>query len=172
MRRCSGVPRPVLPHEDGPALLRTEGLTKQYGRQTALDRVSFFAAPGEVLGLIGPNGSGKTTLLETVAGLLPADAGRIVWKGQILPAGCRRKVMFYLPDGIRPYQDQPVARVLSFFAAVYQRSSEQIANIISALSLIPTRADHHALDTLAQSRRPMDMMIQGWSMRRFQASQQ
>jgi predicted KAP-like P-loop ATPase len=38
--------------------------------------------------------------------------------------------------------------------------------------LIPTRADHHALDTLAQSRRPMDMMIQGWSMRRFHASQQ
>src|SRR3954451_6044125 len=35
--------------------------------------------------------------------------------------------------------------------------------------LIPTRADHHAL---AQSRRPMDMMSQGWSMRRFQASQQ
>src|SRR3954462_9598158 len=35
-----------------------------------------------------------------------------------------------------------------------------------------TRADHHALDALAQSRRPMDMMIQGWSMRRFQASQQ
>src|SRR3954453_21419221 len=40
------------------------------------------------------------------------------------------------------------------------------------LSLIPTRADHHALDALAQSRRPMDMMIQGWSMRRFHAAQQ
>src|SRR4051794_40071715 len=38
--------------------------------------------------------------------------------------------------------------------------------------LIPTRADHHALDALAQSRRPMDMMSQGWSMRRFHASQQ
>src|SRR4051812_28123512 len=38
--------------------------------------------------------------------------------------------------------------------------------------IIPTRADHHALDALAQSRRPMDMMIQGWSMRRFHASQQ
>src|SRR3954470_15673915 len=35
--------------------------------------------------------------------------------------------------------------------------------------VIPTRADHHAL---AQSRRPMDMMIQGWSMRRFHAEQQ
>src|SRR3954469_8000566 len=71
MKRCSGVSRPVLPYEDGPALLRTEGLTKQYGRQTALDRVSFFAAPGEVLGLIGPNGSGKTTLLETCLRPLP-----------------------------------------------------------------------------------------------------
>ena len=38
-----------------------------------------------------------------------------------------------------------------------------------ANGLIPTRADHHAL---AQSRRPMDMMSQGWSMRRFHASQQ
>src|SRR3954451_3407493 len=38
--------------------------------------------------------------------------------------------------------------------------------------LIPTRADHHALDALAQSRRPMDMMIQGWSMRLFHAEQQ
>src|SRR4051812_39734522 len=55
MKRCSGVSRPVLLHGDVPALLRTEGLTKLYGRQTALDRVSFFAAPGEVLGLIGPN---------------------------------------------------------------------------------------------------------------------
>ena len=35
--------------------------------------------------------------------------------------------------------------------------------------VIPTRADHHAL---AQLRRPMDMMIQGWLMRRFHASQQ
>src|SRR4051812_27232516 len=37
----------------------------------------------------------------------------------------------------------------------------------AANQLIPTRADHHALDALAQSRRPMDMTIQGWSMRRF-----
>jgi len=124
-------------NEDVPALLRTAGLTKRYGRRTALDRASFFAVPGEILGLIGPNGSGKTTLLETVAGLLPSDAGEIFWKGQVLPAGCRRDVMFYLPDGIRPYQDQPVARVLSFFAAVYRRSSEQVASIVSALGLAP-----------------------------------
>jgi len=137
MRRRSGVPTPLLHHEDVPALLRTAGLTKRYGRYTVLDRVSFFAIPGEILGLIGPNGSGKTTLLETVAGLLPSDAGEIFWKGQILPAGCRREVMFYLPDGIRPYQDQAVARVLSFFAAVYQRSTAQVANIVSALGLAP-----------------------------------
>src|SRR4051794_506738 len=40
---------------------------------------------------------------------------------------------------------------------------------IRLYELIPTRADHHALDALAQSRRPMDMMSQGWSMSLFQA---
>jgi len=34
--------------------------------------------------------------------------------------------MFYLPDGVRPYQDQPVTRVLSFFADVYRKSADEI----------------------------------------------
>ncbi|HWH99565.1 MAG TPA: hypothetical protein VNT27_04485, partial [Propionibacteriaceae bacterium] len=50
-----------------------------------------------------------------------------------------------------------------------------VAHLEQLRVVIPTRADHHALDALdalAQSRRPMDMMSQGWSVRRFQASQQ
>src|SRR3954447_6788414 len=52
---------------------------------------------------------------------------------------------------------------------VLGRANSGLDRIIVNVSLIPTRADDHAL---AQSRRPMDMMSQGWSMRRFQASQQ
>jgi ABC-2 type transport system ATP-binding protein len=36
-----------------------------------------------------------------------------------LPQGPRREAIFYVPDGIRPYQEQPVAGVLAFFAAIY-----------------------------------------------------
>jgi molybdate transport system ATP-binding protein len=46
--------------------------------------VSLAAAPGEVLGVLGPNGSGKTTLLSAVAGLTPVSAGRITLTGQVV----------------------------------------------------------------------------------------
>ncbi|GAA3489173.1 ABC transporter ATP-binding protein [Streptomyces cremeus] len=48
----------------------------------AVRGVSFVARRGEAIGLIGSNGSGKSTLLKAVAGLLPADRGRVLTRGQ------------------------------------------------------------------------------------------
>src|SRR5262249_21900558 len=104
--------------ERSPVLMQVGALTKRYRDQAPLAGVSFAGRAGEVLGLIGANGSGKTTLLETVAGVLPADTGDILWRGAPLPVGCRRDVIFYLPDGLRPWDDQFVSRVLAFFSAV------------------------------------------------------
>ena len=67
-----------------------------------------------MLGLIGPNGAGKTTLFECLAGLLPTDGGSVEFRGEPLPAGQRKQALFYLPDGIRPWADQPVHWVLAF----------------------------------------------------------
>jgi NitT/TauT family transport system ATP-binding protein len=50
-------------------------------RVTALDGVDLAVGRGEVVALIGPNGSGKSTLLRVVAGLLPADRGRVTFQG-------------------------------------------------------------------------------------------
>ena len=66
--------------------------------------------------ITGRAGAGKTTLLETVVGLLPADAGEVLWHGEPLPASERRNALFYLPDGVRPYQDEATTQVVSFFA--------------------------------------------------------
>ena len=100
-------------------LLRVAGLRKRYGEQLALTDVSFDVRPRQVLGLIGPNGAGKTTLLETVAGIVPADAGEVHWHGPPLSHVHRRDAIFYLPDGLQPWDDQFVVRVVEFFAAVY-----------------------------------------------------
>jgi ABC-2 type transport system ATP-binding protein len=128
------------------ALLQVAGLTKHYGDQSALADIAFEVNAGEVLGVIGPNGAGKTTLLEAIAGLVPVDAGEIAWRGSPLPLARRREVMFYLPDGIRPYQDQPVARVLQFFAGVHRRSADQVAGTVAALGLPPVLGKRvHAL---------------------------
>jgi ABC-type multidrug transport system ATPase subunit len=120
---------------DAPVLMQIAALTKRYGDQHALTDMSLDVHAGEVLGLIGPNGAGKTTLLEAIAGVLPVDAGRVLWRGTPLTLAKRREFIFYLPDGLRPWDDQYVVRVLEFFAGVYCRSESAVAETIGALGL-------------------------------------
>jgi len=132
--------------ERAPPLLEVAGLAKRYGEQHALAAVSFDVRPGEVLGLIGPNGAGKTTLLEALAGLIPLEAGELVWRGTPISAAERRDMMFYLPDGLRPWDDELVLRVLTFFAAVHSRTGHDLSETIASIGLAPVlRKRVHAL---------------------------
>ena len=122
--------------EQPAAMMQIAGLTKHYGDQRALIDVSFDVRPREVLGLIGPNGAGKTTLLETIAGIVPADAGDVHWHGAPLSPAYRRDAIFYLPDGLRPWDDQFVIRVVEFFASVYGHG-QAVAETIRLVGLAP-----------------------------------
>jgi ABC-2 type transport system ATP-binding protein len=55
------------------AVIAARGLTKRYGKQLAVDNISFDIPAGRIIGLIGPNGSGKTTTLKAVLGLIPYE---------------------------------------------------------------------------------------------------
>ncbi|MEO8742729.1 MAG: ABC transporter ATP-binding protein [Lysobacteraceae bacterium] len=55
------------------AVISAKGLTKRYGKQLAVDNISFEIPAGRIIGLIGPNGSGKTTTLKAVLGLVPFE---------------------------------------------------------------------------------------------------
>ncbi|WP_430502958.1 ABC transporter ATP-binding protein [Micromonospora trifolii] len=57
--------------------LITDGLTKRYGRRSALKDCTLDIPAGHVVGLVGPNGAGKSTLLQLACGLLDPTAGRI-----------------------------------------------------------------------------------------------
>src|SRR5689334_22994747 len=59
------------------AVIEVDGLIKRYGRQVAVDGVSFAVEEGEIFGILGPNGAGKTTAVECVEGLRRADAGTV-----------------------------------------------------------------------------------------------
>jgi beta-exotoxin I transport system ATP-binding protein len=61
--------------KDPPTVVRTESLTKRYGRVLALDQLTLDVRAGEVLGFLGPNGAGKTTTLRLLMGYLRPTAG-------------------------------------------------------------------------------------------------
>src|SRR4051795_6707758 len=63
------------PSQHARRMIRIERLTKRYGAHTAVDSISFDAAPGAVTGFLGPNGAGKSTTLRMLVGLTPPSSG-------------------------------------------------------------------------------------------------
>jgi len=92
------------------------GVTRRFGRTTAIEDVSFDVRPGEVLGLLGPNGAGKTTTIRVLTGFLRPDAGAVrLVQGQTATeageAGARRLVG-YVPEASALYSDMSVSAFL------------------------------------------------------------
>ena len=62
-------------------ILTARGLTKRYGKVTALDNCDFDLMPGEILAVIGDNGAGKSTLIKAISGAVVPDEGEIRLEG-------------------------------------------------------------------------------------------
>lgn len=78
-------------------LLEVKNLTHSYGTQQVLSGVSFTAAAGEVVGILGANGAGKTTLLRLVTRILSPDSGSILFDGHPLEQDDLAQIG-YLPE--------------------------------------------------------------------------
>ena len=72
-------------------MISVESLTKHYGRFTAVDHVSFTAAPGRVTGFLGPNGAGKSTTMRVMVGLTRPTTGRVTVAGRDASAEATRQ---------------------------------------------------------------------------------
>src|SRR5215469_2419098 len=103
-------------------MIRIEGVTKQYGRFTAVSDLNLKIGRGEVFGFIGPNGAGKTTTMKMLATLMLPTVGRMSIGGYDVERHPRevRRVIGYMPDSFGVYEDLLVWEYLDYFAALYR----------------------------------------------------
>jgi ABC-type multidrug transport system ATPase subunit len=79
----------VNPARADSAPITTNGLTKRFRRQVAVDRIGLEVPAGAVYGFLGPNGSGKTTTIRMLLGLIRPTAGEVSLLGSSMPAAAR-----------------------------------------------------------------------------------
>ncbi|RMG02264.1 MAG: ATP-binding cassette domain-containing protein, partial [Nitrospirae bacterium] len=93
-------------------MLRLRNLESGYGRLKVLRKISIHVNPGEVVSIIGANGAGKTTLLNTLAGIIRAWSGEVLFEGKDLRAvPPSRRVYFgisLVPEGRQVFRTMTV----------------------------------------------------------------
>jgi len=109
-----------VPAPSEPALIDIKGLTKRFGSFTAVDRVSFKVARGEVVGFLGPNGAGKSTTMRMLAGFMTPTAGTASICGHdvLTDSVAARRCLGFLPEGAPNYPEMTVAAFLTFAARI------------------------------------------------------
>jgi len=123
------------PEERSPTL-EVRNLHRFFGRLKAVNKVSFKAYPGQVMGFIGPNGAGKTTTMRILATLESPTAGDAFICGDSVvdyPDRVRKRLGF-MPDAFGKYPNMNVVEYLDFFARAYgfkgQRRKEAVEHVL------------------------------------------
>jgi ABC-2 type transport system ATP-binding protein len=135
-------------------MIAVENLHKEYGRQVALDDLSFTVPKGEIFGFVGPNGAGKTTTIRILATLSPADAGEATVGGIPVhesPAEVR-SLIGYMPDFFGVYDRLTSGEYLEFYAAchgVARRKRPAVARELLELVDLSDRRDE-PVDSLSR----------------------
>jgi len=131
-----------------------ESLTKVYGRQKAVDSISFSAQPG-VLGFLGPNGAGKSTTMKILTGFIPQTSGKASVCGfdvQTQPLEVKRSIG-YLPESNPLYQEMYVRESLAFIADIHKvpNAEQRIEEVIEITGLTPEK--HKKISQLSKGYR-------------------
>jgi ABC-2 type transport system ATP-binding protein len=126
--------------------LRTMSVTvdevsKIYGNQQALDKISFSVDSGTILGILGPNGAGKSTLLKIIAGFLIQTSGKVRINGiETDPNNLEYKRMIgYLPENNPLYTDLYVREYLRLVCGLYKipAQNKRIEEMVEMTGLGP-----------------------------------
>lgn len=98
------------------SVLELKGITKRFGKFTAVEDVSFEIRKGEVFGFIGPNGAGKSTAIRTIIGAIRPTSGEVWLHGKPVAAQPDyRKHIAYVPGDVQLWPNLTGGEVIRFF---------------------------------------------------------
>jgi ABC-2 type transport system ATP-binding protein len=119
--------------------ITVSNITKLFGKQKALDNVSFSVDEGELLGFLGPNGAGKSTLMKIMTCFLPSDSGKVTIDGRKISVDNTeiRKNIGYLPENNPLYTDLFVKEYLEITAGFYhlKNKKQRVAEMVELTGL-------------------------------------
>lgn len=114
-------------------------LMKVYGEQKAVDKISFSAQKGEIVGFLGPNGAGKSTTMKMITGYLTPDSGVASVSNINVAADpiAAKKKIGYLPEANPLYVDMYVKEYLDFISGVHniKNKKQRIKDVIELTGL-------------------------------------
>lgn len=135
--------------------IKVSSVDKYFGRQKALDGVSFTIPAGQVVGFLGPNGAGKSTMMKIITGYLPPSSGSVEVcdlnvEGHQMDV---RRRLGYLPENNPLYPDMYVPEYLLFVASLYKLANrrERVEQMIELTGLVPER--HKIIGALSKGYR-------------------
>ena len=135
--------------------VETRNITKLFGKQKAVNNVSFRINNGELVGLLGPNGAGKSTMMKIITGFLPFDSGEVYIDNQKISTNNIeiRKNIGYLPEQNPLYTDLYIKEFLEITAGFYQLKNrkQRVAEMIELTGLGDEQ--HKKIGTLSKGYR-------------------
>src|SRR5690606_18444011 len=133
--------------------IEVEGISKLYGKQKALNNVSFKVKNPEIVGFLGPNGAGKSTMMKILTTYLHSDAGTAKVNGFDIVNNVQsvQKSVGYLPENNPLYLDLYVREYLAFNANVYGVSKNRIQDVLEQTGL--THEAHKKIGQLSKGYR-------------------
>lgn len=120
--------------------IQVKEVSKFYGKQKALDNLSFEISDAEVVGFLGPNGAGKSTMMKIITGFLPQSSGEVFVNGMNVTEHSLeiRKQIGYLPEHNPLYLDLYVKEYLEYVAGIYKlgkKKKQRVAEMIDLTGL-------------------------------------
>ena len=133
--------------------IQVKNISKFYGKQKALNNISFSLKSGEIVGFLGPNGAGKSTMMKIITTYIKQDKGEVIVNGfnTLTEENKVKTSVGYLPEHNPLYVEMYVLEYLEFLAIIHKIDKDYINKVVELVGLTPEK--HKKINQLSKGYR-------------------